>query len=97
VSEWWIVLSNSVWILGLSIALAAFSYADWWAMGQRKPLRVALGRPQFGVPLLSGMALTCAGLALCDHRWWAKALWGILAVGLAFEARWLHLARRDAP
>ena len=93
-SEWWVVLSNGVWILGLAVVLAAFSRADWRATIQSERLRMVLRRPQFGIPFWVGTALTCVGLALCDHRWWVRALWGILAVGFACEiGRW-HLTRR---
>jgi len=32
-SDWWFVAVSALWILGLSIVLAAFSYHDWLRRG----------------------------------------------------------------
>lgn len=93
-SEGWIVLTNGVWILGSAIALAALSCADWRAASHGERLWVTLGRAQHAIPFLSGIALACAGFALCDHRWWAKGAWGILFVGIALAAGRACLGRR---
>lgn len=95
--DWRGVLSNSAWIVGLAMALAAFSYAEWRAASRGEDLRAALARRQFRILLSAGMALISLGLAFAGHRPWAKSLAGMLAAGFVFEAGRLCLARgRDS-
>ena len=58
----------SLWILGLSILLAAFSYHDWLAKetGQRR--RELFRRRSWRLPFAAGIVLTCAGWGIADDR-----------------------------
>jgi hypothetical protein len=80
--DWPFVARNALWILGLSIAFAAWSYTSWWASAQHVRLRRALDTPRFQLPFSAGMVLFCASLAWGATRWWERVLWIIL--GLAF-------------
>lgn len=80
--DWPFVARNALWILGLSIALAAWSYTSWWAARRRARLRQALGLPLFQVPFSAGLTLFAASLAWGATRWWERGLWILL--GLAF-------------
>ena len=91
--DWWGALRNSVWILGLAVGLAAWSYARWWAHEHRVRLRQVLSMPVFLVPFSAGMALFSLGLALCGRRWWEIAAWGVLAV--LFGLRGVYAWRAD--
>ena len=79
--DWWMVTTNSLWILGLSILLAAFSYLDWLAGETGRP-RLALSKgPSFHLAWMTGLFLTCAGWGLAQAtRWWEKAVWLLLAL-----------------
>jgi hypothetical protein len=91
--DWSGLISGALWIIGLSIALAAWSYASWWAGSRGRPVREALGLPMFSVPFYAGLALFCAGLAWGADRWWLRALW--IAAGLG--CLWVVVgARRGA-
>ena len=78
--DWWGLFRNSIWVLGLAVGLAAWSYARWWAHEHHVRLRQVLNMPLFVVPFSAGMALFSLGLALCGRRWWEIAAWSILTV-----------------
>lgn len=80
--DWFGVFYNALWILGLAIALAAVSYADWRRrLSQpRLSLRQALGQPSFQAAWSLGLLLFCAGLALSRGPWWQTAAWAALAL-----------------
>jgi hypothetical protein len=85
----WLVVSNSVWIAGLSVVLAAVSWASWKASVERAEgarLRTVLARPGVRLVWALGMALFCAGMAATGRAWWERALWGALAVAFAVYA-----------
>lgn len=97
--DWFGVFRNALWIFGLALALAAFSYADWWRRVQvpRQSLGRALEGSWFRVAFSLGLALFCAGLALGGGPWWMVALWaglGLLFLGQGVAA--LVAARRQA-
>ncbi len=84
--DWFGVLSNALWILGLAVALATVSYVDWRRrLSQPQPsLRRALGQPAFQAAWSLGMLLFCAGLALSGGPWWQTAAWAALAVAFLY-------------
>jgi hypothetical protein len=84
--DWWMVARGALWILGLAIALASFSYAEWWRSLHRRRLREALNTPRFLAPFSAGLALFSVGLALSSSRWWEAALWGALMASFALQA-----------
>lgn len=84
--DWWIVATNSLWILGLSILLAAFSYHDWLAKELAKPRRDLFKERSWRLPFTGGMVLTCAGWGLSQAVvWWDRTLWAILAAWFAWD------------
>ena len=62
--DWPGVARNALWILGLSIVLAAWSYTSWWASMHRIQMRRALGLPRFQTPFALGLTLFVLTLAL---------------------------------
>jgi hypothetical protein len=102
----WFVASNSLWILGLSILLAVFSWASWAASLSEDArgilaFRAALARPGARRATWLGTALFCAGMAATGRAWWERVLWGALAlIGLAralFPERLPFGGRRSPP
>ena len=84
--DWMYVATNSLWILGLSIVLAAFSYHDWLAheTGQRR--RDLFERASWRLPFSTGMVLFCLGLGLGRRlAWWERMLWGALAISFVCQ------------
>ena len=83
--DWIGVARNALWILGLSIVLAALSYALWWARISRHGLRRTLGRAAFQVPLNLGLLLFSISLAWGSWRIWERLAWIALAVAFACQ------------
>ncbi|HEX9107973.1 MAG TPA: hypothetical protein VF832_12110 [Longimicrobiales bacterium] len=92
--DWPLVGRSALWLLGLSIALAAWSHATWWAGRQGLQLRAALDRPLFVAPFSLGMVLFCAGLAWGETLLWRRGLWLLLLLAFLWQAL---AARRAAP
>lgn len=84
--DWFGVFRNALWILGLAIALASVSYADWRRRLYQPPmgLRSALGQPSFQAAWSLGLLLFCAGLALSDGPWWQTLAWAALALAFLY-------------
>ena len=84
--DWWFVGVNALWILGLSIILAAFSYHNWLRRETGQRWKEAFARPWWRIPFSLGMLLFCLGLGLGRGiAWWERALWGVLAVSFAWQ------------
>lgn len=80
--DWPGVARNALWILGLSIVLAAWSYV-WWDAGQRQVRRRhALDWPLLQVPVSLGFLLFASSLCWGAQAVWARVAWA--ALGLAF-------------
>lgn len=84
--DWPALARGILWIVGLSISLAAFSHMRWTAQQMGVPLRTALGWDSFLAPFFAGLVLFSAGLAWGATRPWETAAWGILAVLFAWQA-----------
>ena len=84
--DWRFVGVNSLWILGCSIILAAFSYHDWLARETARRLRDVLSQPSWKLPFSGGMLLVCFGFGFgLGERWWEKAIWTALAMSYGFQ------------
>jgi len=81
--HWQMVFTSSLWILGLSVIVASFSYHRWLAGERGASLRQPFPEPSWSVSFATGMALVCAGFGLGrDVAWWERGLW--LALTLSF-------------
>jgi hypothetical protein len=61
--DWIGVFTNSLWILGASLALAVFSYASWEAQRQNSTLLSVLDRKNHQVWLATAGGLFLLGVA----------------------------------
>lgn len=85
VLDWGALARGALWIAGLSIVLAAWSYAYWQAREERIRLRDVLARPAFQLAFNGGLALFTGGLA-----WGSPMLWERLAgLAVALVFAWL--------
>lgn len=93
--DWAYVATNSLWILGLSIILAAFSYHDWLVHETRRRRRDLFRTASWRLPVSTGMMLFCLGLGLGrDVEWWERTLWGSLVVWFARQGAVAFLEQR---
>ncbi len=83
--DWAGVARNALWILGLSLTLAAWSYASWQASVRRSGLRRALSRASFQASFNLGLLLFSCGLAWSATRVWERAAWIALALAFAWQ------------
>ena len=95
----WGVLGGALWILGLAIGLATWSYARWWAIRHGVRPRQTVDMPAFVVPFCAGLALFSMGLALGGRRWWETAAWALLALLSTAQATcsWVTRSRTSQP
>lgn len=84
----WGVVSNALWILGLAVLLAVWSYASYVASRVRLKTRKILDRLGYALAIDVGLLLFLAGMAATEARWWARALWIVLGAGVIVEAVW---------
>ena len=93
--DWLGVTRNALWVLGLSIVLAAWSHLSWWASLRRIKMRQAVGLPRFQVPFSCGLTLFCSSLAWSATRWWERGLWIVLGMAFVWQviAGWRQAAR----
>lgn len=92
--DFWGVIANSLWILGLALLLATLSWSSWIASVEKVRLRAVLARPGVQRVLNVGLALFCAGLASTGRAWWERVLWGLLVVAFSVQV-WLVGRRRE--
>jgi hypothetical protein len=92
----WGVFSNFLWILGLAVLLATWSYAHYEARLSHKKVGEKLDELTYALSLDGGLLLFCAGLAATEHRWWARLIWIGMGVAILVEGGWRIVAHRRA-
>lgn len=76
--DWFVLISNAFWILGLAVLLANFSYHSTLLSMAGKTAPVQPGdRPNFIEGL--GLGLFCLGLCMTSHTDWLTWMWGAFA------------------
>jgi len=100
VIDWYTVAFNAVWLLGLSVILAALSLASYRAASDRREmpqrrytLRRRLSGRGFRLALLTGLGLVFLGALLSSTGAWHRITAG---VGLALCIAGLALAFRSS-
>lgn len=78
--DWLTLARGALWVSGLSLALAAWSHASWWASIRRLPLRRALDRNAFIAPFDLGLALFAAAMAWGALATWERVAWGAVSL-----------------
>jgi uncharacterized membrane protein YidH (DUF202 family) len=81
------VAAHGLWILGLALILAAFSYYHWQAgetgIRRRHVLRHARG---WKLSLAVGLLCIASGCILIQGvLWWQRSLWGLVWVSAAID------------
>jgi len=84
--NWLDLLTNSIWILALALALAIFSIAYYQSQQWEEKIRSVLNSPKYALPLNLSGALFCLGMAVTADRWWEIMLWIVLMVLFGYQA-----------
>ena len=97
--DWRLVGFSALWLSGLSVILAAFSFGDYTASQRRLRTREVLGWPSYQAAFNSGLVLFCLGLMGVAQVWWQQGLWAVLAAAFAYQtwAAWRRRPRPEAP
>jgi hypothetical protein len=97
VIDWASLGANAVWVLGLSIVLAALSYRAWLASAARgRTAADGSSAESWRVPGAFGMLLATLGWAAAQAgHWWTRALCLALAVSFAWDVARLSGTRRQ--
>ncbi|PID85633.1 MAG: hypothetical protein CSB13_07025 [Chloroflexi bacterium] len=80
VIDWYAVVINLFWIIGLAILLASFSYHYWLAGEEERPLKVQLKGISFQKTLWFSIFLISLGAAGTSQHYWEIAIWTILTL-----------------
>ncbi len=91
--DWKGMGETAIWVLGLAIVLAAWSWNEWWAHVHGHRLREVLGEARFQVPFSVGLFLLCVGMALTESVRWKAAVWVVLALLFAWQGAQAWRAR----
>ena len=86
--DWWALLHNSFWVLGLALGLGTLGVAYYEANRSQVRLREKLGEPGFQLSVNTGMMLFCLGLLFSSQAWWGYVLWGLMAAAFAWQVVW---------
>ncbi len=92
----WGVFSNSLWILGLAVLLAVWSYASYQAGRSKRKVRRKLNELGYALALDAGMLLFLAGMVTTEDRWWARVLWIVLSLAVIAEGAWRIIQHRQS-
>lgn len=90
--DWFSVFANSLWILGLALALGTFSYANWQASVLHEKTIALLKRPGYLISFNIAILLFCAGLAATSDTTLEIVVWSIL--GLLFLVQMIFVLRQ---
>lgn len=98
--DWHFVLAQGLWILGLSIVLAAFSYHSWVRQVRHKTPRAQMADPACRLMLNVGLSLVALGFMLLRNvAAWERAAWGTIAMAGVWHGwiawRGVRQARRE--
>jgi len=94
VIDWLDVGFGALWILGLSIGLAAVSFANYRSGMEKRKLWQVLGRSDFQFVLDLAAMFFCIGLVGSVDAIWERIVWGILAVAFGVQA-WITWHRAN--
>ena len=78
--DWFNLVANALWIVGLAIALAVVSHASWQAALHHEKLRSWLAQPGYQIFFDLAAVLFCLGMAATSRRVWEIILWSGLAL-----------------
>ena len=84
--HWRMVFTSGLWILGLSVIVASFSYHRWLASERGASPWQQFRELSWSVSFATGMTLVCAGFGLGrDVAWWERTLWLLLMLSFGWQ------------
>jgi small-conductance mechanosensitive channel len=91
------VVASGLWVAGLALLLAAFSYHYDQARQQHRPLSTQLNQCSFATALWASFTLVALGLAATSQTWWEAILWSVFSLVTFYQmiTRWRTMARAE--
>ena len=77
--DWYSIIFNALWIIGLGFEVAGLSFADYVANQQKRPFRKVLGTSPCGLMIDLGFMLFCLGWTGLAGGW-ERIIWGMLTL-----------------
>jgi len=95
--DWFLAGAHFLWILGLSIIVAAFSYHAWRAHEDLRPLILQLRARSWIMAFDAGLILVAIAVVVMprSERWFIRAI--ALLIAMAFAGAGLRAWRRARP
>lgn len=84
--DWINVGFGALWIIGLSILLAALSIAEYQRTTESISWRAALKKRGFQIALNAGLMLFCFGWVGMTREVWEQVAWSLLGSAFAYYA-----------
>lgn len=78
--DWFALIFNSLWVLGLAVILAAASFHHWNASRHHTSLRTQFQQQSFAAWGWLGLTLIALGLAGTSQPLWQQLLWSAFAI-----------------
>ena len=90
VIDWAYLGAHFLWIFGLSLILAAFSYHTWLSQEMRRPFSAQFRKRSWQVAISAGLSLMLLSITVMprNERWWTRLT--ALMIALAFASRALR-------
>ena len=79
------IFFNFLWIGGLAVLLATWSYAYYAARISKIKVRDKFETLPYALALDAGMLFFITGMLAIEDRWWAQGLWGILGIVISVD------------
>lgn len=84
--DWRLVAFSALWLLGLAVALASLSFANYRRSEARVSLAAVLRQPGYRGALNTGLVVFCLGVAGSARAVWEALLWLGLAAAFAWQS-----------
>ncbi|MDF1513812.1 MAG: hypothetical protein P1S60_08390 [Anaerolineae bacterium] len=82
----WDVFANGLWIIGLAIILAVWSYGRFTASRNGIPTKQKMISLKYALVMNGGLLLFLCGMVLTEDRWWSKLIWGVMGILVLVES-----------
>jgi cell division protein FtsW (lipid II flippase) len=82
----WAMLINALWILGLAVILAVWSYARYTAHVKGVRVKEKFDTLKYALVLNAGVLLFLLGMMLTEDRWWVRILWTLLIIWVLVDS-----------
>jgi hypothetical protein len=85
--DWAYLGAHFLWIFGLSLILAAFSYHTWLGEEMRRPFSAQFRERSWQLAVNAGLSLMLLSITVMprSERWWTRLIALIIALGFALR------------